>query len=53
MLTFKPIKYDPESYTSFKYIGTNSIREGQICYLAKCRLPGFQQTSQCLPIRVF
>ena len=35
MLTFKPIAYDPADYVSFKYIGSSSIREGQICYLVK------------------
>ena len=38
MLTFRPIAYNPANYTAYKYVGTNSIAEGQICYLSASAL---------------
>jgi len=38
MLTFRPIAYNPANYTAFKYVGTSSCTEGQICYLSASAL---------------
>lgn len=35
MLKFRPISYNEGDFLSFKYIGTNSIAEGQLCYIVK------------------